>query len=229
MLNPLLEYSRKFAPPDDHLVRAGEQLNSRTTMDAGVSVLTAAAEDLNPFALCRLSTYYSDDREAWFSPSLAFSLAKRAADLNFAPGHFLVGWYHEHGVGVEKNDAVARAQYEIAAERAYGVAAIHLALMLSSGECDSTSFLRAIELVSLAANHGDSVSAMQLGEWYESGTGVGKDEGKALKWYKTAAELGSTLASLRLSMAYASGDLGLKRDSRRSEEYLAKATRGDLG
>jgi TPR repeat protein len=229
MLDPLLAYSRRVLPPNERLVWASDQL-SKAEDGAALEVLAQAAESGNPFALCRLSVHYSDVARPSFSPDQAMSYAKRAAEINFAPGLFLVGSYYETGIGVSRDVEIARKHFELSAEGGYGVAAIHLALALADGRLGVTSIERAVELLSLAANNGDSTCAMQLALWYEGGTGsaITKDNERALKWYEYAAELGSTLANFRLATAYFRGDLGVRRDPSRARKYMEDCERGDL-
>ena len=49
-----------------------------------------------------------------------------------------------------------------------------------------------------AAEQGDAMAQFNLGQCYTNGTGVEKDEQKAVEWYKKAAEQGHAGAQFNL-------------------------------
>ena len=221
MDDPLRSYSIAAASADAALLEAGDRLTRDPSDSQAFSLIRAAAQRGSSYGLCKLSVYFADEHRASYSPEQALSCARQASSAGFAPGQFLVGWYLQHGIGTEQDLTAAVAQYEAAAEGGYAVAAIHLALLLVQEHRRASALTRAIELVSLAANNGDPLCATQLAQWYEEGAVVPRDRALALRWYQVAADGGSSVAKIRLGMAYATGDLGLPRDQRKANDYLS--------
>ena len=57
-----------------------------------------------------------------------------------------------------------------------------------------------------AAKAGDTKSQIYLGEAYRVGAHISRDSGKAIKWYKKAAEGGAVEAYYQLGQMYELGD-----------------------
>lgn len=226
MLDPLLEYWQRFASIRDDVAWANRELLSERPNSKASAILEKAALEGDTFAMCRLSAYYSAENTPAFSPANALRWARQAAGKGFAPGYYLLGWYHEHGIGTTVDVNRARQHYEEAAEKGFPIAATYLAAKLVEGQFGRLDHKRAEELLALAAANGDATAAMQLAQWYEEGIGVDADPQKAVKWYQLAAELGNSLASMRLSMAYSFGDLGLTRNKELAEKYLKQSDAG---
>ena len=55
------------------------------------------------------------------------------------------------------------------------------------------------------AEEGDAEAQCVLGSCYLSGTGVGKDEKEAVKWYTKSAEQGNARAQRNLGLCYYQG------------------------
>ncbi|MGH9427817.1 MAG: tetratricopeptide repeat protein [Terriglobia bacterium] len=229
VLDPLLTFWKRRFQPSDQLAPLIEELESGGSEEKVTSALLSAAASGNTFAMCRLSVHYSNPESAAFSPERALALARQAADLDFAPGHFLVGWYLEIGFGAAKDLLSARDHYELSAKGGYGVAALHLAEAMEDGRFGTLDSRAVIDFLSRAAFEGDSACAMRLGSWSERGNHVVQDIETARKWYERASDHGSTLGSLRLARAYANGELGLRRDMYKHAEYLERSQQGDLG
>jgi TPR repeat protein len=71
----------------------------------------------------------------------------------------------------------------------------------------------------LAYEQGESLGALNLGHWFESGEGVTKNLPTSVLWYERASDLGNFFATHRLHMAYMAGDLGLPRDESSAKRY----------
>ncbi len=72
------------------------------------------------------------------------------------------------------------------------------------------------------ANIGVPKSQYMLGFIYENGMGIEKDKTIALRWYKSAADLGNTDAQIRFGSLYAVGD-GVPQNYQTAMEWYKKA------
>ena len=66
----------------------------------------------------------------------------------------------------------------------------------------------------------------QVGKCYGTGDGVGKDEAEAVKWYRMAAERGSSDAMFELVRCYTFG-IGVRRNRATTAKWLQKAAEHD--
>lgn len=97
-----------------------------------------------------------------------------------------------------------------------------------SGNEGQTKPEKAAELFEKAASQGHVESMLNLGNLYESGTGVLKNAQKAAEWYLNAANSGSVEAKARLANLYYKGE-GVDKDPARAAELLKEpADRGDI-
>src|SRR5437660_956777 len=73
-----------------------------------------------------------------------------------------------------------------------------------------------------AAEQGYANAQYNLGWCYDNGTGVEKDEQKAVEWYQKAAEQGYANAQYNLGVHYANGT-GVEKDKPKAVEWYQKA------
>jgi len=64
-----------------------------------------------------------------------------------------------------------------------------------------------------------------LGEAYENGIGLPKDDVEAVTWWEKAANLGNADAQYDLGVAYANGNGGLAKDDASSLRLVSKSSR----
>jgi tetratricopeptide (TPR) repeat protein len=81
---------------------------------------------------------------------------------------------------------------------------------------------QAVEWFRKAAEHGNALGQLWLGQMYYFGIGLPKDSTQAAKWFRTAAEQGNALGQLWLGGMYFSG-LGVPKDSTQAVEWFKKA------
>jgi len=74
-----------------------------------------------------------------------------------------------------------------------------------------------------AAELGDADAAASVGRMYANGTGVGKNEEKALQWLKEGQKRESPWALLALSSVYRFGELGESVDTNKADELAKRA------
>jgi TPR repeat protein len=81
-----------------------------------------------------------------------------------------------------------------------------------------------------AAEQGYPKAQRQLGNAYNSGEGVAKDEAEAVRWYRKAAEQGDADAQTILGSMYEYGGGGLSKDDTEAASWFRKAAeQGDAG
>lgn len=73
-----------------------------------------------------------------------------------------------------------------------------------------------------AAEQGSFIAMSNIGLQYQYGLGVEMDFVKASEWFEKAVSNGSVSSLQNLAQIYETGGFGLKRDKKRSEEYLAR-------
>lgn len=128
----------------------------------------------------------------------------------------LLGKMYENGWGIEKDEEKARRYYESGARQ---------------GHLDSVNSLRALKnkaykvefdrLLPLAeAGNGDAQN--RIGEMYEFGQGVARNNDEALKWYRLAADQNVVAAWHNLGRSYNFGT-GVEQDYAKAEEWYRKA------
>ena len=72
------------------------------------------------------------------------------------------------------------------------------------------------------AESGNARAQAHLGHMYESGWGVARDHGEALRWYMKAAEQGEAFSQAHAGYLYEQG-LGVARNEQRAAELYEKA------
>ncbi len=107
---------------------------------------------------------------------------------------------------IERNENTAQILKAAAQKDPYGEAALTLA----------------IENWQKAADQGDPAAQSKLGLFYAEGTGVKKDEAKAVEWFRKAAAQGYAFAQLKLGVMYENGR-GVAKDETKAVEWYAKA------
>jgi uncharacterized protein len=87
---------------------------------------------------------------------------------------------------------------------------------------DGGDYATATWLLRPLAEHGDLVAQFDLGFLYDSGRGVPRDYGEAMKWYRLAAEKGHAVAQYQLGTMYADGR-GVPRDHAEAGKWYRRA------
>ena len=77
------------------------------------------------------------------------------------------------------------------------------------------------------AEQGEPEAQNELGDRYANGTGVAKDEAKAVEWYRKAAEQGLAMAQYNLGVMYSAG-MGVPKDEAKAIEWVRKAAEQGL-
>ena len=128
----------------------------------------------------------------------------------------LQGQMYENGWGVEPDADKARRYYESGARQ---------------GHLDSVNSLRALknkaykiefDRVIPQAQAGDGDAQNRIGEMYEFGQGVARDNDEALKWFRSAAEQNVVAAWHNLGRSYNFGT-GVDQNYEMAEQWYRKA------
>jgi len=117
----------------------------------------------------------------------AARLYRLAADQNHLDAMTCLGNLYESGKGVTKNEQEAIRLYQLAADKNHPAALMHLGLFHLKGTQRNTTI--ALHLLWLAARQDYPQAQLALGQQYEEGVGVEKNQREALLWYCKACDL----------------------------------------
>lgn len=159
---------------------------------------------------------------------------KRAAELGNPDGAYHYGYMRMHGHGVAADPVDAVTWFKRAAESGSARGELSYASALISGNGIARNEALAVPMMkSLVARNmtlssdpdireAQALMAGLLGDFYRSGTGVGKDINEAVRWYSLAAERGDRFAARDLAKMYFQGE-GVDRDMKQFLAWTAKA------
>lgn len=83
---------------------------------------------------------------------------------------------------------------------------------------------QAVQWCTKAAEKGERMAMVRLGDYYRTGSGVPNDVQRALEWYEHGAQAGSTTGMLRLGRLYEEGEKGkLEKDGSRALQWYQQA------
>jgi TPR repeat protein len=99
-----------------------------------------------------------------------------------------IGWFYQNGWGVPQDDAEAFRWYRKAADKDYAPAMTNLASLYEKGKGTPRDFAAALKWYQAAWEHGaDKWAAYRLGQFYENGWSVEKDDAVAKFWNTLAS------------------------------------------
>ena len=152
---------------------------------------------------------------------------RKAAEGGSSIGQYNLGFSLVEGIGCEPDEKTAVQWFEKAASAGHARAQYMLALILKRPREVQPDPQRARELVMAAAEQGALPEAMSaVGDMYRFSDGAEMDLGKALDWYRKAAEKDDPNALFALAEMYVKGE-GVEKDVDKALEYCSKAA--DLG
>jgi TPR repeat protein len=88
-------------------------------------------------------------------------------------------------------------------------------------------YAKALTLLRPDADRGEPAAQTVLGDMYENGKGLAKNEAEAAKWYRRAAEQGYALAQALLGIMYEDGKGLPKSEAEAAKWYRRAAEQGD--
>jgi TPR repeat protein len=131
------------------------------------------------------------------------SLAEKGSSLAM----LYIGDTYANGRGIERNIDLGDQWYQRAAE--YG--SIEAGHRLAFGYYHQGQYGKAVEELSNLSERGFTPAMYVLGSFYYCGTGVEKDLGKAIKYWKMAESAGHLAAARRISILLRTGEFGLTK------------------
>jgi uncharacterized protein len=141
----------------------------------------------------------------------AYRLLKPLAEQGNARAQYNLGFMHEKGQGVPKDDTEAVKWFRKAAEQGNAYAQVNLGFMYSKGQGVPKDDTEAVKWFRKAAEQGIPKAQFNLGIMYEKGQGVPQDYAEAVKWHRRAAAQGYAKAQYNLGFMYAKGQ-GVPKD-----------------
>ncbi len=172
-----------------------------------------SADQGNPFGQCRLAWFYKigkivekDSVKAEELYKAALPLLKELAEKGNTRAQFNLGFCHETGNGVAKNQNEAVKWYRKAAEQGNADAQNDLGDCYYYGLGVSHNYSEAVKWYRKAAEQGNAYAQNKLGDCYYNGEGVEQNYSEAVKWYRKAAEEGFDWAQYSLGDCYYNGE-----------------------
>lgn len=143
----------------------------------------------NWLALCVEKIDYLKDK------SIVFKAYECSANNGSPTGEYNVGRCYEYGIGITKDIHKANHWYSRAASKGKQEASERLTAIQSELQQGSAQF----SSQQLGAQAGDAAMQNTLGESYEKGFGIEKDDVRAVEWYKRAATQGDSNGAYNLA------------------------------
>ncbi len=183
-------------------VREAAEAFSRGDYPAASRACRAAAESGDPSCQNFMGLLYTEGKGVKADPAEAARWFRLAAEQGHGAAALNLARAYEHGDGVAKDRDQAKLWARKAAAQGLPQAQFLLGVLVLETEknaAESVKWFRA------AAAHGFAPAQWALGESYELGEGVRRNERSAAKWYEAAAQQGLGAAAGRLAALYESG------------------------
>ena len=216
----------------------GKELYKQGNIKKAEKLLTKAAEDNLKEAQVLLGILYSEEHELSRSDSdkLAFSWFEKAARKGDPEAMYRLGCCYKSGHGVEKDEAKAAEWFEKAALQGYQEAndklisvLYHIILLAENKEDEDLDYVYWEKKITYwfekAAECGDEIIQVKLGECYENGWIVEEDLQKAAYWYEEATMMDDDVEiSMRLAEIYKNPNIikGINMDLKSQHELGLK-------
>lgn len=132
-------------------------------------------------------------------------------------GHSREGW-GEEALNPDNRDAIL-SKLELLVEEGIPSAHYVIQALKEWHEVEGGDFGK----LKKAAEAGNPMAQLRVGEMLRMGDGIAKDEGEAARWYREAAERGDPLAQNQLGTMYALGQ-GISQDLRKAAFWFRQAS-----
>ena len=200
MLGFLLEHGLKMSPNKDQAKGWYER----------------AAEQGSPAGQYALAGLIEEDE-----PKEMMKWLRKAADADFPPAQFRLGWYLELGQIVDRDLKGAVQWVRRAADAGFIPAMTHLSYMYEEGVGVEADHDVSMKYIRRAADAGYAGAAYRLGmELIEQGDAY-QEEALELIW--KAAQDGQEFANMFLFQMYSAGRFGAAKDERLAKYFLEKS------
>jgi len=168
-----------------------------------------------------MAAYRNNDFET------AYAMLRPLAAAGNAQAALTIGIMHEHGQGIEQNNALAMRWYTQAAAEGMPRVQHDLGVKYYLGDTVDADPKMAAHWWHKAAKQGLADSQYSLGILYLRGKGVERDENTAASYFTKAAEQGHTQAQYSIAVMRAFGQ-GVTKDYDRAVEWFEKAAANNM-
>ena len=152
---------------------------------------------------------YLQEAAAWGEPQAQYQLARQL----------------ETGNGVVKDERLAFASYQNAADQGHLLALTLLGLCFQGGTGTVQDLKRGFECFAIAAKKDVPLAMHCLGECFIEGRGVEPDPGEGIKWYRRGVKLGNMGCTAELAECYEFGK-GVPQDLYQALELYERCIEG---
>ena len=214
------EQTSKDEIPDEYAVAEAELFILYQIYDEAETILEKAAKKGNPDAMRLLGALCleTSDKQKGF-----YWLEKAAASGN-AVSEDQLGICYLNGIGVEPNAEKAVNIFRNSANSGYPGAKEHIAFAYMFGigldnltqDCDAKFWIERL------ASKGNLDALNFLGNMYNTGKGVAKDQRKAVEIYKELVNKNYIYGYTNLALCYLNG-YGVDKDTKKAKQYLEQA------
>jgi hypothetical protein len=204
-----------FSPKELHKELIAMNNSSRKDLmamnDFSREDLIASAESNNPQAHYVLAKKYSKASEAHF-------WLKKSADGGFPPAQHIVGYYYDHGIAIEQEEALPWFKKIVKwfHDHDSGVTK-------NKETPEETAFGWFLK----AAAQDNALALYDVGCCYEYGHGTAMNKEKAFNYYLAAARRLSPHAKYKVAYCYAQG-IGVEQNKKEAFNWFSQAADADL-
>lgn len=153
-------------------------------------ILIFACSDPGASDLELAKSYMSGDSLTAPDTVLAVAHFTAAAGAGNAEAMYYLGYYSQHGIGMEKNTEQALSWYERSASAGFPQAQNKMGMVYYTGSGAEQDYEKALSWFTKSARNGYDQAQYMLGKVYSLGRGVEPDTAKAIKWLKKGVKGG---------------------------------------
>ena len=186
---------------------------------APVNTLASQAEKGDAQAQHNLA--YEFERQKNYDEAIKWYM--RAAEQGYSLSEMNLAQMYEKGMGVKQDFAEAKKWYRKSMERGSGEALYRLASLNEK----TGDYPEAIKLYRRGIKQDDYRAMIALGEMFEQGRGVKKDEAQAVQLYEQAGDR-SRWAQFKLGIMYSQGQ-GVAKNEAKALQWWQKSADGGNG
>ena len=142
----------------------------------------------------------------------ALAYLTEAAAAGNSEAEYLVGRFHQNGIGTPKNEKRAVEWFRRSSENENPIGSYELGMCLKYGIGTLKDIDEGMALIAKSAGLGCAQAIFEMGNSYRLGNGIAQDKTKAIESYKASAELGYEPAIYQYGFLYELGYITGKRD-----------------
>ncbi len=164
--------------------------------------LKTAADEKKPEALFSWYGLFALGMDNQLTADVAVNLLKEAASKYYLPAIVEMGLNFYTGKIIKKNKEKAISIWEDAKKLGSTAAKVRIASAKLYGVVPAENYRIPLDVIEEAEKQGSVLAQSTLAYCYRNGKGVGKDNAKAVKYYRDAAQRGSRFAYDELQKMY---------------------------